>query len=100
MSQPAHNFTSDAHAEARRKFEARKATQDGYVWPVRRPEMRHGPTIRERMGEDLAAGLSGRSAAWFSIIQTLSSLGWAKDQISAHGDQAADTYRKFVRARP
>jgi hypothetical protein len=96
MNQPAHTFASDAHAEARRQFEARKLTQDGAIWPVRRLEMRHGPTIRTRMVEDLAAYFQAETARCFSAAWTLSAAGWTLDQIAAHGEQALAAHQDEV----
>jgi hypothetical protein len=105
MSQPAHNFTSDAHAEARRQFEARKLTQDGAIWPVRRAEMRHGPTIRERMVEDLRACFTDAIPHYMDIVQALFDVGWNSEQVAAHSDRVTAAFRaarrnEIVRARP
>jgi hypothetical protein len=99
MNQPAHSFTSDAHAEARRKFEARKLTQDCYVWPVRRAEMRHGPTIRARMVEDLAAEkFADRDIPnpRETMIAGLEKKGWSGPQVAAHSDMAMIQYLNEV----
>jgi hypothetical protein len=91
VSQPAHKFASNAHAEARRQFETRKLTQDGAIWPVRRPEMRHGPTIRERMVEDLEACFCRSDIA--TIIRRLCDVGWTREQVAAHSDRATADFR-------
>jgi hypothetical protein len=99
-------FISDAHAEARRQFESRKLTQDGAIWPVRRPEMRHGPTIRERMVEDLLAHFHLRKFPDRIFINfALLAAGWAGDQITDHGDRVTADFRaaqpnEIVRAKP
>lgn len=106
MNQPAHSFTSDAHAEARRQFEARKLTQDGAIWPVRREEMRHGPTLRERMVEDLHFRLPDSGFHTMgTALWALCTLGWTADQIATHGERATNDFRaaqpdKLVRAKP
>jgi hypothetical protein len=105
------SYFSDAFAAMsrdamRRKFEARKLTQDGAIWPVRRAEMRHGQTIRERMVEDLYARIpdSGRHTLG-TAFSTLCTLGWAAEQVTAEGERAVTDFRKahpgkFIRAKP
>jgi hypothetical protein len=70
--------------DAARKHEARKLTADGWLWPVRRADMRHKPTIRDRMAEDLSkfALGSGANAA------ALDAAGWTLAQIEAHAERA------------
>jgi len=97
MSQPAHTFVPEDLAEARRRFEARKLTQDGWIWPVLRPGMRHGPTIRERMTEDLRRLVAGGCPSRPALAKCdLFALGWTTGQIATHGDRAIN---EFFRAK-
>lgn len=101
MSQPPHTFAPEDLAEARRRFEARKLTSDGRIWPVRRCEMRHGQTIRDRMVEDLRARLHDGTASYLAILHALSEVGWTVDQANAHADAAIAAWRdQIVRASP
>ena len=81
---------SDAD-EAARKFEARKLTQDGFIWPVARSAMRHPLTIRARMIEDLRfASATTQSPAFCRIA--LAASGWTLAQVSASSDRAIEEF--------
>lgn len=64
--------------DARRKYECCKQTGLGEVWPVKRQDMRHGPTIAERMKQDLSIYPGAPS------VNCLIEAGWTPEQISAH----------------
>lgn len=81
----------DERQEMRRRFEARKLTHDGPIWPVRREEMRHSATICERMAEDLAHLRPANHAT----LRALRDVGWTEEQVHRHGLFAAR-----IKARP
>ena len=84
--------------DAARKYEARKLTSNGWHWPVERRAMRHGPTLRTRMVEDLrraalATGLSGAPALYAA--------GWSLNQVEAHAERALEAFsaNQFFRVK-
>ena len=75
------------------RFEARRATHDGYIWPRERRLMVVAACIRERMAEDLATLI--RKAGAFETVcdDALIALGWAPEQVRRYGEQAARQVR-------
>jgi hypothetical protein len=91
MNEPQPSPSPDDRAEMRRRFEARKLTADGPIWPVRRAEMRHPATIRERMAEDIEA-LGGGTL----IDRRVKTAGWTNEQLADHFAAAFDLYRQSL----
>lgn len=75
------------------RFEARRATHDGFIWPRPRHMMAVASCIRERMAEDLATLI--RKAGAFETVcdDALIALGWAPEQVRRYGEQAARQVR-------
>lgn len=83
--------------EARRKFEARHLTAEGFVWPVQRAFMRHAGTIRARMVEDL---LRAKVHAPDGGPHTaLAAAGWMLAQIAACADAAIAEFERRPKNR-
>lgn len=77
--------------------EERRAADDGYIWPVDRPAMVGGKTIRERMVEDIAAEVRDRTQDAVVTIDNLRRLGWTLDQIGTHATMAFALYKAQAR---
>lgn len=73
--------------------EERRAVDDGYIWPVERPAMVGGKTIRARMVEDIASAVRERTQDAVVSIDNLRRLGWTLDQIAAHATMAFAIYK-------
>ena len=74
--------------DALRRHEHRRLCYDGWFWPVARHLMRHGPTIRARMVEDLQI----LSLDHYPDLPRLAGKGWSLDQLAAHGQRALDMF--------
>jgi hypothetical protein len=90
MSQPENALTPEEADEALRKYECRKLTQDGWIWPVGRAAMRHGPTIRARMVEDFAKSFGLRDPEEGDFYLTMT--GWPQGSIKTHGVRAIEEH--------
>ncbi len=64
--------------------EARRATHDGYIWPVSRRDMRSAQHIRARMAEDLALLLRQRGQGAVIVTDDYLRKGWTRQQVTAH----------------
>lgn len=69
--------------------EVRRATHDGYIWPVDRADMRDPNHIRARMAQDIRAIDRYRHAdeGYFGYLR---SAGWTPEQIAEHSRAAHD----------
>lgn len=79
--------------------EARFATQDGYIWPLKRGDMVTTAAIRERLVEDLAGLVRDRGADAVILTEHYLCLGWTRDQIALHGKAATRLYQEQRRSR-
>lgn len=65
--------------------EARRATHDGYIWPVERARMRDAGCIRIRMADDITAEIRRIGIEHIAItMDWLIRRGWDRAQIDAH----------------
>lgn len=81
------------------KREAKRATQDGYIWPFARGEMRNPQAICERMAEDLRAMLQARGAGAVITTEDYLRLGWHREQVQKHGLAASGLLRDMRQDR-
>lgn len=79
--------------------EARFATQDGYIWPLKRGDMVTSAAIRERLAEDLAGLVRDRGADAVILTDDYLRLGWNRDQVAIHGKAATRLYQEQRRGR-
>lgn len=70
--------------------EARRATDDGFIWPVERGHMRSGRRIRERLREDAATLLRDRGREAVLTTEDFLRLGWQRSQLAEHGRAALE----------
>lgn len=68
--------------------EARRAVDDGYLWPVARPDMVEAKHIRARMVEDIDAAVHDGGEAACVTLDDLRRLGWTLDQVGDHASMA------------
>lgn len=68
--------------------EHRRATQDGWIWPVDRPFMRDIAAIRLRMSEDLAHLFRRRGEDAPIVLRDIERIGWTVAQIRDHATAA------------
>ena len=68
--------------------EARRAVDDGWLWPVERRLMADAGHIRQRMAEDIEAGRRQLGAFACFGEDELAALGWSREQILAHATAA------------
>lgn len=73
--------------------EARRAVDDGYLWPVARPDMVEAKHIRSRMVEDIDAAVHDGGEAACVTLDDLRRLGWTLDQIGDHASIAFAIYK-------
>ncbi len=73
--------------------EARRAVDDGYLWPVERQDMREAAHIRQRMGEDIHEAVHAGGEDAVVTVQNLWRKGWSFTQIEAHATVAFAVYK-------
>lgn len=71
-----------------RNLEARRATHDGYIWPMRRAEMTRPRSVAERMADDILGIARQRGPDGRVYEADLIHLGWTARQIRDHGTEA------------
>jgi hypothetical protein len=79
---------ANRRAEMNPHPEAKRATQDGMIWPLPRASMRDRDQITLRMAEDMATALRLNPSNEVTD-RDLAHLGWEISQINRHGDRAA-----------
>lgn len=77
--------------------EARRATHDGYIWPVRRASMQNSDAIIERMAEDIENTARHCGMDGTVTVDDLVDKGWLRAQIGRHGNNAARRAREASR---
>jgi hypothetical protein len=73
--------------------EARRAVDDGWLWPVERPKMADLRCIRARMVEDIDRAVNDGGDAPCVTMEDLRRLGWTIHQIEAHATFAFAVYK-------
>lgn len=66
--------------------EARRAVDDGWLWPVERPKMADLRNIRARMVEDIDRAVNDGGDAPCVTTMDLERLGWTPRQIETHAE--------------
>lgn len=73
--------------------EARRAVDDGYLWPVDRARMVEAQHIRQRMVEDIDALVHDGGCDAVVTLADLGRKGWSQGQVVAHGFTAFAVYK-------
>lgn len=73
--------------------DAKRATHDGYIWPLTRDLMTSRDAIRERMLEDIRETVHDGGAEAVVTLADLVNLGWTAEQVMAHGVSAFAAFR-------
>lgn len=79
--------------------EARKAVDDGYIWPIERRRMADAEAITARMVEDVTALVKDGGDAPCVTLDDLTRCGWRPEQTAAYGARAFKRFEE-TQARP
>lgn len=83
---------SPADTMGRGYLESRIAVDDGYIWPIDRPQMVSAGAITERMVEDIGALVNDGGEAAVVTLDDLTRQGWLPEQTRRHGARAFALY--------
>jgi hypothetical protein len=74
-------------------LESRKATQDGFIWPIERRHMSSAGAIRERMVEDIGRLIAEACEGQPLGLDDLRRKGWPPETVAAHGVAAFTAWK-------